>query len=158
MASSTPLILISAMSRDRVIGRENGLPWNVPEEYQHFLGLIEGQTILMGRRSYEIFGADMNASHVVVVSRSATIPGVTVCPTLDDALEAARSFGKTVFSAGGARVYEQTLPIADAMYLSHMKGEFEGDTHFPAFDEADWRVEKRVEHAEFEFVVYRRPA
>lgn len=63
------MIIISAMSRDRVIGSGEGMPWNVPEEYQQFLSFVEDQTVIMGRRSYEIFGPDLTSAHTVVVSR-----------------------------------------------------------------------------------------
>ncbi|MEE3258297.1 MAG: dihydrofolate reductase [Candidatus Latescibacterota bacterium] len=64
------MIIIPAMSKDRVIGSGDGMPWSVPEEYQQFLGFVEGQTVTMGRRSYEIFGPDLTSAHNIVVSRS----------------------------------------------------------------------------------------
>ena len=151
------MIIISAMSRDRVIGSGDGMPWNVPEEYQKFLRFVEGQTVIMGRRSYEIFGDDLTTTHNIVVSRSIKeMPGAVVCSSVEEAVATARSYGKTVFSAGGGSIYAQTLPLADAMYLSYIKGHFEGDTYFPAFDEAEWDVVKREDHPAFEFVVYER--
>ena len=104
----------------------------MPEEYDHFLRLIEGKTIIIGRRSYQIFGDDLSSAHNVVVSRSVSaMPGAVVVPTIEDALRAAASFGGTFFSAGGATIYEQTIPLADTMYLSFIKGHFAGDTYFP---------------------------
>ncbi|MFQ5569878.1 MAG: dihydrofolate reductase [Rhodothermales bacterium] len=151
------MIIISAMSADRVIGRGDGMPWHVPEEYRQFLRFIEGQTVLMGRRSYEIFKEDLTSAHNVVVSRSVReLPGAVVCSSLEEAIERAHAFGKTVFIAGGGAVYAQTLALAEAMYLSYIKGEFVGDTYFPAFDETEWNVMKREDHPAFEFVVYRR--
>lgn len=153
------MIVIGAMSRSRVIGRGDGMPWDVPEEYEHFLRLVAGQTIVIGRRSYEIFGTSLTSAHNVVVSRSATsLPGALVVPTIDDALREAAAFGRTVFSAGGASIYEQTIPRAEAMYLSYIKGDFTGDVYFPDFDEGEWRVERREDYPRFEFVVYRRKA
>ncbi len=84
------------------------------------------------------------------------LPGAVVVPSVHRAVEVAESFGTTVFSAGGGTIYAQTIPLADAMYLSVMKGDFEGDAYFPEFDESDWVVERRDEHPAFEFVVYRR--
>jgi len=151
------MIIIGAMTRDRVIGRGDGMPWDVPEEYEHFRRLVAGETIVIGRRSYEIFGKSLTSAHTVVVSRSATeLPGAVVVPTIDEALRVADGFGLAVYSAGGASIYEQTIPRADAMYLSYIKGDFTGDAHFPDFDEAQWRVERREDHPRFEFVVYRR--
>ena len=153
------MIVIGAMTRDRVIGRGDGMPWHVPEEYAHFLELTRGETIVIGRRSYDIFGPDLTSAHTVVVSRSAPPrPGVVVATTVDDALRVAASFGRTVFSAGGASVYAQTVPLAEAMYLSYIEGHFTGDAYFPAFSEEEWAVERREDHPRFEFVVYRRRA
>ena len=153
------MIIISAMSYDRVIGSGAGMPWSIPEEYQQFLRFVEGQTVIMGRRSFEIFGPDLTTTTNIVVSRSVkTVPGAIVCGSIAEAVDKARSFGKTVFSAGGGSIYAQTIPLADAMYLSYIKGHFEGDTYFPAFDEADWDIVKREDHPAFEFVIYQRQA
>ena len=147
------------MSAARVIGRGDGMPWDVPEEYAHFQRLVAGETIVIGRRSYEIFGATLTSAHTVVVSRStASLPGAVVAPTVAEALEVARGFGRTVFSSGGASVYAQTLPLAEAMYLSYIKGDFTGDSYFPAFSAREWAVERREDHPRFEFVAYRRIA
>ncbi len=103
MAEVGTVIIIAAMGSNRVIGQGAGMPWNVPDEYDQFLRLIEGQTVIMGRRSWQIFGADLTSAHNIVVSRSVNeIEGATVVNGVDAALETARGFGKTVFSAGGA--------------------------------------------------------
>jgi dihydrofolate reductase len=151
------MIVVGALSTDRVIGSGEGMPWDVPEEYAHFQRLVDGETIVIGRRSFEIFGATLTSAHTVVVSRSArALPGAVVAPDVPAALRAAAAFGRTVFSAGGASVYAQTVPLADAMYLSYIKGRFDGDAYFPAFDAGEWTVERREDHPRFEFVVYRR--
>jgi dihydrofolate reductase len=151
------VIIIGAMSSDRVIGRGDGMPWDVPEEYAQFLRFVRGQTVIIGRRSYEIFGGGLTSAHTVVVSRSSgELPGAVLAPSVEQAVRVAESFGKTVFSAGGASIYEQTLPLADTMYLSYIKGRFTGDAYFPAFSEREWVVERREDHPRFEFVVYRR--
>ncbi len=136
-----PLILIAAMSETRVIGAGDGMPWDVPEEFQTFLDAIRGQTLLMGRRSWEIFGPHLPAAHVVVLSRTAdAIQGAQVRPDLSEALATAASYDKPVFCGGGAGVYTQCLPLADELRLSTIKGEFSGDAYFPAFDPDHWRL------------------
>ena len=147
------------MSKDRVIGSGEGMPWSVPAEYQQFLRFVEGQTVIMGRRSYEIFGPDLTSAHNIVISRSGVEQeGVIVCGSVEEAVERAESFAKTVFSAGGGSIYAQTLPLAKEMYLSYIKGDFVGDAYFPEFDEGDWDVVERRDHEGFEFVHYRRKA
>ena len=151
------LIIIGAMSTDRIIGSGDGMPWDVPEEYAQFLRFIEGQTIIIGRRSYEIFGEGLTSAHTIVVSRSAgKLPGAVAVTSVEDALRTAESFERPVFSAGGASIYAQTIGLADTMYLSHIKGHFAGDAYFPAFSDLEWAVDRREDHPRFEFVVYRR--
>ena len=153
------MILISAMGANRVIGSGSGMPWSVPEEYAQFLSFVRGSTVLFGRKSYEIFGADLEDAQIVIVSRSMPDPGrpgVQVCSDLDTAIEAARATGRTVFCAGGAAIYAQTLPRAEAMYLSTIKGEWSGDAYFPEFDEADWKVTREEDHPAFVFRVHER--
>jgi dihydrofolate reductase len=153
------MIIIGAMATNRVIGSGDGMPWDVPEEYAHFLKLIDGQTIIIGRRSYEIFHDGLTSAHNIVVSRSDDgIAGAIIVPSIEDAVRTAKSFGATFFSAGGASIYAQTIPLADAMFLSYIKGHYTGDAYFPEFSEDDWVVEKRDDHPRFEFVVYRRKA
>jgi dihydrofolate reductase len=149
--------IIAAIAQNRVIGNGDGLPWNVPEEYEHYRQMIADQTVIMGRRSYEIFGADLTSRHAVVVSRSAqNINGAVVCSSLDEAMERATQFGREVFVNGGASIYEQALPKVDELDLSIIKGEYSGDAYFPAFDETEWNLFERVDHDAWAFRRYRR--
>jgi dihydrofolate reductase len=151
------VIIIGAMSMDRVIGRGDGMPWDVPEEYAQFLEFIRGQTVIIGRRSYEIFGDGLTSAHTLVVSRStAHVPGAVAVPSVEEALRLAQSYGQTIFGSGGASIYAQTIPLADTMYLSYIKGQFTGDAYFPPFSQEEWMVDRREDHPRFEFVVYRR--
>jgi len=150
------LIIISAMSKDRVIGSGEGMPWSVAEEYQQFLRFVEGQTVIMGRRSYDIFGPDLTSAHNIVISRSGVDQeGVEICGSVEEAVQRAGWYGKTVFCAGGGSIYAQMLPLVEDMYLSYIKGDFTGDAYFPEFDEGDWDVVERRDHEGFEFVHYR---
>ncbi len=91
-----------------------------------------------------------------MISRSVDLAGARVFHDVEQAVAAARETGKTVFSAGGASIYRLTLPMADAMYLSILKEDYEGDTRFPEFDESDWTISRRDDHPAFEFRVYER--
>ena len=151
------MIIIGAMSKDRIIGKGAGMPWNVPDEYQQYLDFVSGNTIILGRKSYEIFGADLpDGTSVIVISRTAEFDGVTVVPSLAEALTRAEAEGKTVFVAGGGSVYAQALLLADEMYLSTIKGDFEGDASFPKFDAAEWMITEERDEPEFVFRKYRR--
>ncbi len=145
------------MSKDRVIGSGEGMPWSVAEEYQQFLRFVEGRTVIMGRRSYDIFGPDLTSAHNIVISRSGVDQeGVEICGSVEEAVQRAGWYGKTVFCAGGGSIYAQMLPLVEDMYLSYIKGDFTGDAYFPEFDEGDWDVVERRDHEGFEFVHYRR--
>lgn len=97
----------------------------------------------------------------IVVSGSLTKvndASVIVCPTLEEAVQKAQTFGKTIFIIGGAQIFQQALDkkLVDKMYLSYIKKEYEGDTYFPEFDENEWITEHIEQHDEFDVVAYRR--
>ena len=152
-------IIIAALGKNHVIGAGDKMPWWVPEEYQQFLDFITDQTVIMGRKTYEIFSKDLPSKRNFVVSRGRhTYPGAIVVPSLADALQRAENFSENIFIAGGATIYKQALDlgVVEKMYLSWMKGDFSGDTFFPAFDFKQWHVEQQTDHADFKFVIYRR--
>jgi dihydrofolate reductase len=153
------LVLIAAMTPERVIGREDGLPWDLPEEYAHFLSCIRDQTVIMGRRSWAIFGDDLTSRLNVVVSRTADeLAGAVVARSIDEALAVTAPTGGTVFSAGGATIYAATMPRADALWLSVIHNRFVGDTYFPRIDVDTWREVRREPHDGWDFVVWHRRA
>ena len=151
------MTLIAAMTRGRVIGKGNAMPWRIPEEFKHFRKLTTGHTLIWGRKTFESVGR-LPKRNIVVVSRSLPegTEGVDVCRTLDEAIRKAQSYGKEVFIAGGAEVYRQALPLADRLYLSYVKKDYEGDAYFPEFDAREWEVVREEDHPEFVFVVYER--
>ena len=155
------LIVIAAMGQSNlVIGKDGGLPWNIPDEYRQFLDHIEGHTVIMGRTSWEIFGDDLTSAHNIVLTRNPRkVQNAITVPSFSQALERAEATGAArVFVAGGASVYEKALPVADTLYLSYVKGDFDGDTFFPEFDVGEWAVEWTREHPAFDFVAYGRRA
>ncbi|HAD60057.1 MAG TPA: dihydrofolate reductase [Planctomycetaceae bacterium] len=152
------MIIISAMSTDRVIGSGDGMPWDVPEEYAQYLRFVTGQTVIMGRVSFEIFGADLPPGTTsIVISRNDQIASDHVVRSLDDALSIAAQTGRTVFVAGGSSIYAEAIPRASEMFLSIIKGDsFAGDTYFPEFDPADWSIEEERDEPRFVFRRYVR--
>ncbi|MFQ5605227.1 MAG: dihydrofolate reductase [bacterium] len=151
------MIIISAMTKERLIGNGNGMPWNVPEEFRQFQDFIAGQTVIMGSRSYEIFKDHLTSKHNLVISRSRhQLAGATVCGSIEEAVEQAQLFGQTIFCAGGAAIYELFLPFAQYMYLSFIKGNYSGDTYFPAWKKGEWVATQRADHPQYEFVIYKR--
>jgi len=151
-----PVILVGAMTKNRVIGQGKSMPWEIPEEYQTFIDNIRGQTVIMGRKSYEVFGPDLTSAHEIVISRGSPDVDVPVASSIEDALELARSYGLKILVAGGSQIYELALPHADWMFLSEIKEDFEGDKYFPDFDPSHWEVAREDEHAKFIYREWKR--
>lgn len=151
------MIIIAAMTYDRVIGKEGKLPWRIPEDLKKFKQLTTGNTVVMGRRTFESIGKPLSKRNNIVVSTSMQErEGLTVCKNLEDAIEEADRFKCKVFMIGGASIYEQALPLVSEMYLSYVKEFYEGDRYFPEFDRNDWYLADVEDHEEFLWIYYRR--
>lgn len=131
--------LVVAMSRNRVIGINNQIPWRIPEELKHFRALTWGKPIVMGRATHESIGRALPGRHNIVLTRNSDYraAGCTVVENLAAAWREAAA--EDVMVIGGAEVYAQTLPLADRIYLTWVDGDYEGDTFFPAYDETQWK-------------------
>ncbi|MCA9681141.1 MAG: dihydrofolate reductase [Myxococcales bacterium] len=145
------IALIAAASDNDVIGRDNDLPWHLPEEFRHFKRTTKGHHVIMGRRTWESQGCKPlpQRSNVVVSRRlDYQAPGAQVTASLQDALAIARAAGDDeAFVIGGTGLYQEALPFADRLYLTRVHTVVEGDTHFPSFDAGDWVEVERREHA-----------
>ena len=154
-------IIIAALSENRVIGRDNAIPWHYPADMKHFRRVTRGHAVVAGRKTYETFQTRPLPRRLnLVLTRNpdyAVAEGVVVCASLAEVLQCARASGsEKLFVLGGAQVYEQALPLVDEMILTHLPIEVEGDAYFPAWDEGEWKVwEKRCE-GELVFATYRR--
>ncbi len=134
------MIIIAAVAENGVIGAGDHMPWDIPEEYEYFLETIRGETVIMGRKSHEIFGNDLTSRHTIVVSRSeAPAGGALVVHSLDRAYRVAESLGFEVYCAGGGSIYRAALDLSNRMLLSEIQGEFPGDVTFPRFSREDWQ-------------------
>ncbi len=136
--------LVVAMDRNRVIGRDNRLPWRLPADLAHFKRVTMGHTVVMGRRTYESIGKPLPGRKNIVVThqRDFTAPGCEVVHSLDEAWRAADGAGD-VAVIGGTTLFEESLPLADTIHLTEVQAEVEGDTWFPAFDRSQW-IEREV--------------
>ena len=149
--------LIAAMTPKRVIGRDNQLLWNIPEDMQNFRKLTTGNVVIMGRKTFESIGRPLPNRHNIVISRNKKhIEGAQVASSVEESLTLAKKHHKDIFVIGGAQIYEQFLQIADTMHLSFVKEEYEGDAHFPTFDSKEWSVAEKKDFPNFEFRVYKR--
>jgi dihydrofolate reductase len=133
------LTLVVAVADNGVIGRDGDLPWRLPEDLKHFRRLTLGNTVLMGRKTFESLGKPLEGRANWVLSRDpAYAPaGATVFRDLAAAL-AAPPQGRLIV-IGGAELYRQTLPQARRLELTRVHANVAGDTHFPRYDPAQWR-------------------
>lgn len=139
--------LVVAMAENRVIGRDGGLPWSLPDDQRFFRQLTIDHTIVMGRKTFEEIGRPLANRRNVVISRNPSFRphGVTVVPSLEEAL-ALGATEREVFVIGGAEIYRLALPRADRLYLTLVHASVDGDTWFPAFDESEWMLEDERHH------------
>ncbi|MEN8106940.1 MAG: type 3 dihydrofolate reductase [Pseudomonadota bacterium] len=139
--------IIVAMAENRVIGRDNRLPWYLPADLKHFKATTLGKPILMGRKTWESIGRPLPERTNIVITRDEnyTASGCVVVHSLDAALSAAEHHAE-VMIIGGAELYRQVLPQADTLYLTLVHGEFEGDTCFPQWETDAWREVERIDH------------
>lgn len=130
-----PWKAIAAMAENRVIGIGNRLPWHIPEDFQWVKQATAGQAIAMGYRTFLSMGKPLPNRQNIVISRSqSAIPGCLVLPSLE-ALEQYVT-PREIWIFGGGQIYAQALSRVHALYLTIVKGEFDGDTWFPRFEDS----------------------
>lgn len=133
--------LIVAHDRNNVIGLNSDLPWRdrLPADLQRFKRLTIGQTVVMGRRTFDSIGRPLPERKNIVISRDRQleIPGVMVVHSIDEALEVDVE-GDELFIAGGATIYSIALPYINRMYITKIEAEFIGDTFFVEIDDKEW--------------------
>ena len=151
------IALIAAMTKNRVIGSDSGLPWSLPEDLEIFKNLTVGNTVMMGRKTFESIGKPLAGRHNIVLSRSKVyIEGVQVCARFIDSLGAALALRKPVFVIGGAALYKKALPIATEMHISWVNKSYHGDAFFPDFSLDDWNALEETQYPGFTYVHYCR--
>lgn len=126
-----PITIVAAVARNGVIGRDGGLPWHLPEDLRRFKEMTMGGTLVMGRKTYESIGRPLPGRTTVVVTRRPdwAAEGVLTAGSLEEALALAGE--GDVFVVGGAGVFRQALEVADALEITEVDAEPEGDTYFP---------------------------
>jgi dihydrofolate reductase len=154
------IILIAAMAKNRVIGKGNAIPWHVPGEQQRFKGMTMGHTLIMGRKTFESIGRPLPGRKTVIISRNREYraAGCPVAQSLAAAIALCPET-ETIFIAGGGEIYREALPLAEAIYLTVLDREVEGDILFPAFAPNQFRAisQERVEGPEpYTFTVFTR--
>lgn len=165
LATQTQLYIIAAMSENRVIGKNNSLPWHLPDEWKHFRKVTDGKAFITGRKSFEAPDALHSTYKNVILSSSqpdTSAPDKVYAKDISSAL-ALLSGEDAVFVLGGASVFLEMLPLAQKLYLTIVHAQVEGDAFFPVVNQDDWDLissefhEKDEQHAySFSMNVYER--
>jgi dihydrofolate reductase len=143
--------MIMAMDRNRLIGRDNGLPWHISSDLQYFKRLTMGKPMLMGRVTFESIGKPLPGRTSIVVTGDANWqhPGVLTASSLQQGMQQAADAGAAeVMVIGGASICQQAMPLVERLYLTVIEHEFEGDTWLDSFDWQDWQVISTDPHDE----------
>ena len=158
------IALVAALDHAHAIGRDNAMPWHLPDDLKRFKALTLGKPVLMGRKTAESLGRALPKRRNLVLTRSGRVPfaGMEAVASLDDAL--ARVGDEVLMVIGGGDVFALTLPLATRMHLTHVDTVVEGaDAFFPRFDPSHWHAVSRerydtdAKHAfAFEFADYER--
>lgn len=141
------LSLVVAVARNGVIGAGNRIPWRLSADMKRFKSLTMGKPVIMGRKTYESIGKPLPGRRNIVVSRDGTFSpvGVDVVPSFEAALVTARQTQhlndiEEIMVIGGGEIYRMAIDMADRLYVTLVDAAPEGDTYFPAIDQASWRA------------------
>jgi len=169
----TPVTMIAAMSRNRVIGVGNRLPWYLPEDLKRFKSVTLGKPLVMGRKTFESIGRALPGRLNIVITRDQHYfpkshrEGIRVCHSLDEALQLADhqaviDDADEIMVMGGGEIYRQALAVAARLHLTEVNVEIEGDAFFPDFERDQWQEVERITmtaqpgQPDYAFVQYRR--
>ncbi|MCC5830325.1 MAG: dihydrofolate reductase [Phycisphaeraceae bacterium] len=157
------LTLIAAVAANGVIGRNGILPWRLPEDMRFFKETTTGHPVIMGRKTWESMdGKPLRDRHNIVITRgNIELPEfVDRVSSIEEAIECCRAEDDRAFVIGGEAIYRLAMPKASQLLISHLKREFEGDTHFPEIDPAIWKPILRTDYPDalipFQVVEYGR--
>lgn len=154
------LIAISAMGKHRQIGLNGDLPWRIPEEYKHYEDTVRGHFLIVGRKNYESHKEDIRIGRPLVVSQNPDFHPDCGAPVFHDVESVLEYLKKNkvsrAFVIGGEGIYSLFLPVVDEMLLSYVDYDGEGDTFFPDFDPADWKIVKKEDRGSYLFCHYKR--
>lgn len=157
---------LTAMARNRVIGKDGKLPWHLPEDLKFFKKMTYGKIMIMGRKTFESLPGHLPNRFHIVISHNQYVgdePDVAFTRSIDEALATAQKltgkYGDEVFIIGGGEIYKQTMGLVDRIYLTVLDQDFEGDAVYPDFSEKDFLLVEenpRPGPPPFKFLTYLR--
>jgi dihydrofolate reductase len=138
---------VVAMGKNKVIGKNNSLPWNMPADMKHFKDLTMGKPIIMGRKTFESIGKALPNRTNIIITRDPEYKAedCVVVHSVDQAIGAAGN-AEEVMVIGGSQIYKEFLPKVNRMYLTIVEADFEGDVSFPEYDIKEWKEVAYEEH------------
>ena len=138
------ITLVAAIASNNVIGKENSLPWNIPEDLKRFKQMTSGNTILMGRKTFDSIGRPLPNRQNIVMTKDENFEreGIKVINDFDEALELIKESKEDVFVIGGSKIYELFEPVANTLAITRILKDFEGDAFFPDINWELWQIEK----------------
>lgn len=152
--------IIVAMDKNQLIGNsntKNGLPWNNKEDLQHFKNTTLNKTILMGYNTYKAIGRPLPNRHTIVVNfEEFKDERVEVRTSLEEVIKEYKDNNKQLYICGGAYIYKQSLPLADELLISRIKGEYVGDAYFPDFNSYGYVLANTIEYQTFDLQIYKK--
>ena len=136
-----------AMARNRVIGRDNRIPWHLPHDLKRFKALTMGHHIVMGRRTWDSINRLLPGRTTVIITRNPAfeVPGAKIARSIEDALRACAD-DPEIFVIGGEQIFRAALPYAQRLYLSAIDADVEGDTYMPEIDMREWQLTHEEVH------------
>lgn len=140
------LSLLVAAAENNVIGKDNKLPWHLPNDLKYFKNLTWGMPVVMGRKTYESFGKPLRGRRNIVITRNKDwkAEGAEVVHSIQDAITLAKeSEVKEIFIIGGGEIFKTVLPDANRIYITRIHHSFEGDAYFPVINQDEWHLVKR---------------
>lgn len=140
---------IVAMSENRIIGKNNQLPWRLPADLKHFKAITTGHVILMGRKTYESIGKPLPNRINMIITRDVRFNarGCKIVHSVEEAIEQASAENqKEMFIIGGAQIYQQCLPQTQRIYLTIVHHHFDGDVSFPELNQSEWSEIERIRY------------
>ena len=165
------IAIIVAMAENGVIGKNNQLPWYLPEDLRYFKQTTMAKPIVMGRKTFESIGRALPGRTNIVISRQSDLvlpEGVKLAATLEQAVDIASAVceieeADELMIIGGEQIYKAAMPIATRLYLTKVHGSVEGDAYFTDFTEADWTLKTQEKHVasgnnpyDYSFCVYEK--
>ncbi|WP_426359800.1 type 3 dihydrofolate reductase [Pseudocolwellia sp. HL-MZ19] len=160
----TILSMVVATANNRIIGKDNDMPWHLPADLAYFKKTTLGKPVIMGRKTYESIGRPLPGRQNIVISRDENYKaeGIETVISVDAALALVNDVEEVMVIGGGA-IYQHCLPAADRLYITHIEAEIEGDTQFPFYDTNIWkkvsstkRLADDKNHYNLDFCVYEK--